>query len=168
KRKLCHGTDAIDWRERMGKELVWLRKAARLGNYSAQHSFLNKVFSDSRPSGQAAQMAEDKQLVLDIVVGRLQSRDLLVLERLAAFVGKGYFGPPDPVLAQAYAQAAILAAERLAQSPWHLNNPEPARVKQFIDIMRFNSRDSHQVLTPAELMEAEDLAWRIAWPEAQP
>ncbi len=168
KRHLCSGTEEIDGWERMGKELDWLRKAARLGNYSAQHAFLNKVFSDSRPSGRAAQLADDKQLVLDIVAGRLQRRDLLVLEHLARFVGEGYFGPPDPVWAHAYAQAAILAAERLGQSSWTLNNPEPTRVQQFIAMVGFNTREFRQELTASELAEAEDRARRIALLEAQP
>lgn len=162
KRRLCSGTEEVDWRERLGKELDWLRKASRLGNYSAQHAFLNKVFSDSRPSGQAAQLADDKQLVLDIVAGRLQRRDLLVLEHLARFVGQGYFGPPDPLSAHAYAQAAIMAAERLGQSSWKLNNPAPARVQQFIAMVGFNTREISGALSASELVEAEDLARTIA------
>lgn len=168
KRHLCSGTEDVDWRERTGKELDWLRKAARLGNYSAQHAFLNKVFSNGRPSGRAAQLAEDKQLVLDIVAGRLQRRDLLVLEHLARFVGEGYFGPPDPVSAHAYAQAAILAAERPGQSSWTLNNPDPTRVEQFIAVVGFNTREFRQELTASELAEAEDIARRIARLEQQP
>lgn len=168
KRHLCSGTEQIDGWERIGKELDWLRKAARLGNYSAQHAFLNKVFSNGRPSGQAAQLADDKQLVLDIVAGRLKRRDLLVLEHIAGFVGEGYFGPPDPVWAHAYAQAAILAAERLAQSSWTLNNPEPTRVEQFIAFVGFNTREFRQELTASELAEAEDIARQIARLERQP
>lgn len=167
KRQLCSGTESIDQRVRMEAELVWLRKAARLGNYSAQHNFLNRVFSSSRPSGQAAQIAEDKQLVLDIVAGWLQRRDLFVLNHLARFVGEGYFGPPDPVLGYAYAKAAILAAERLEQSWWQLRNPKPARVGMFIGIIEFNTRDLVQSLTASELAEAEALAQEIAWPAAR-
>jgi hypothetical protein len=168
KRQLCSGTEDIDWRERTGKELEWLREAARLGNYGAQHAFLNKVFSNTRPSGQAMQLADDKQLVLDIVAGRLQRRDLLVLEHLARFVGAGYYGPPDPLSAHAYAKAAILAGERLGQSSWKLNNPDPARVEQFIAAVSFNTRGFTQELTASELAEAEDRARQIALLEAQP
>lgn len=168
KRHLCSGTEDIDWRERTDKELDWLRKAARLGNYSAQHAFLNKVFYNSRPSGRAAQLADDKQLVLDIVEGRLQRRDLLVLDHLARFVGEGYFGPPDPVSAHAYARAAILAAERLGQSSWTLNNSEPTRVASFIAMVSFNTREFRQQLTASELAEAEDIARQIARLERQP
>ena len=168
KRHLCDGSEDIDWRERMGKELIWLRKAARLGSYSAQHAFLDKVFMNTRPSGQAAQLAEDKRLVLDIIAARLQSRDLLVLERLARFVSEGYFGPPDPLLGHAYAQAAILAAERLAQTEWYLKNSEPERVQQYIVMVGFNTRGLRQALTASELAEAEDIARKIARLERQP
>ncbi|MEX2500135.1 MAG: hypothetical protein WD397_14800 [Wenzhouxiangellaceae bacterium] len=168
KQQLCRYTGAIDVREGLDVVLVWLRKAARLGNDRAQQRFLFEVFSSHRPAGQAAQIAEDKQLVLDIVSIMLQRRELFVLERLAHFVGEGYFGPPDLMFAHAYGQAAILAAERLEQSPWHLSNPNPARVNQFMTMVASNMRDVTQALTASQLAEAEDLARKIAGLEVQP
>jgi hypothetical protein len=166
--RLCSGTENLDPRKKINAELVWLRKAARLGNHSAQHDFLNKVFTTYRPSGQSAQLAEDKQLVLEIIAARLQRRDLLVLEQMARFVGEGYFSPPDPMLAHAYAQAAILTAERLGQSAWSLKNPDPVRVEQFIAWVGANSSGFRLGLTPSELAEAEDLALEIALLEGRP
>jgi len=168
KRQLCSGVEHIDRRERAGKELSWLRTAARLGDYDAQNAFLFRVFLSYRPSGQAAQLAKDKQLVLDIVFARLRSRDLLVLERLAAFVKAGYFGPPDPVLAYAYAKAAILAGERLEDAPWKLRGADPARVKRVIEVTAFNTREFKEALSASDLAEAEDLARKIARLESRP
>ncbi len=168
KRQLCSGVEDIDWRERTGKELIWLRRAARLGDYDAQNKFLFSVFLSHRFSGQSAQLAEDKHLVLDIVENRLGSRDLLVLERLAKFVGEGYFGLPDPVLAHAYAKAAILAAERLEQSPWQLRNSDLVDVDRVISVTALNTREFTGALSASDLADAEDLARKIARLELRP